>query len=173
MRRTIAAAGVLLGMVAATTSHAAEAFSFDGKRRTTTTYRGNLSRPTVNSTNPTVPSRASCTEQVSCDVKELRLTLPKGAQWGKLRAWVTFPKQLNGAVYVYNSAGDEIAHRAATEEEPATMANADPSYELMVEDNRVPAGRYYLVVYDQGGLGEFEAVFSWIAHPPSRPRVRR
>lgn len=174
--RPLAVAMAFFAVGAASPAEAAPTYRLDGKRYTTQSYKATLSTPfvplTVNSVeqlDPTVPDTANCAYTPgSCDIRTLRLTLPKGTSRGQFRATVVVPSTLNAAVVLYSGKTqiDEIWRRRDTK--PPPQCCRVESYTLEISVARMPAGTYTLAVVDRAGIGEFNATIEWLAHPPDR-----
>lgn len=178
IRPLAVAAAVLAAWMAAPAAAAPTTYRLDGKRSTTQSYRAALSTPYVPAStggsaevDPTVPDTAGCAyTPSSCDIRTLRLTLPKGRSRGQLRVTVVVPTTLNAALVLYggkNPQTDEIWRRRDSDPPPA-CCKVD-SYTLDITIGRMPAGTYQLAVIDRAGVGEFTATVEWTAHPPDRP----
>jgi hypothetical protein len=177
----VAVAAVVLGL-AASTSHAGGSLALDGKRKTTVRYDGQLSEPAANfgadranvngdPTQATMPVISDCTAN-SCDITELRLSLPKGSSTGWIQAMLTVPRTLNVTVVLYDAKGRTVGHADVTTGAVVECCAGAPSqdYHLPLSVSRITAGRYRLVVFDRGGVGTFLATVEFHAHPQDRRR---
>ncbi|HVF06603.1 MAG TPA: hypothetical protein VNA20_17330 [Frankiaceae bacterium] len=175
--RPLAVAVAFLAVGAATPAEAAPTYRLDGRRTKTQTYRATLSTPfvpvstaaSVEERDPTIPDTEGCTyTPASCDLRTLRLSLPKGTSRGQFRATVVVPSTLNAALVLYSGKTqvDEIWRERQTKA-PPECCDVE-SYTLEVTVARLPAGTYTLAVVDRAGVGEFTATVEWVAHPPDR-----
>ena len=178
VRRTLVATSVLVGLLASA-ADAAGTVTLDGKKRTVARYEGDLeefaySTAAASRTDPTVPAREDCTEQ-SCDIKELRLSVPKGSPSGRFRATLTADRALNAAFYLYGSKGQVLAS-ADTLKEPEASGEigAEPddlTYTLTLTVARLIPGKYALTAYNRGGSGHYLVEITYYALPPPRRPV--
>ena len=177
--RPLVAAAVALGALGSAGPVAAappKTYRLDAKR-TTQSYEATLSTPVLPRSpwlaDPSVPDTADCLE-TSCDIKTLRLVLPKGTSWGQLKVSVMVPATLNAALVVY---GQKNATRRYVDElwrrrdgEPPPTFNSAMEYPLEITLPIIPAGTYTVAVVDRAGAGRFRAKVEWTAHPPDRRR---
>lgn len=181
VRRVFAVAAVVLGL-AASSAGAGGSLALDGKRKTKVHYDGQLSEPATNfgvdrasnvGGDPTMPALSDCTAR-SCDITELRLTLPKGTSSGWLQAVLTVPWEMNVTVVLYDAKGNAVQYADTTNPCCGAVACCDgaPSsdYQMPLSVSRMPAGRYRLVVFDRGAPGTFRAQVEFHAHPQDRRR---
>ncbi|HEX8004561.1 MAG TPA: hypothetical protein VF519_17870 [Mycobacteriales bacterium] len=170
--RPIAAVATALACLVGTPATAADAVALDGVRATHATYDGHVNEAAY-ATEPvaidTYPNRAYCTAE-SCDVTDVRLTLPKGSTAGRFRVTITTPPQLNAAVDLYNARGERMAHADLLENGGSFCCTDVPYLTVSFSVARLPAGRYTLVVFDRGGSGSFTADVDYKAYPPDRRR---
>jgi hypothetical protein len=175
-RRALAAAAVALGLVAPS-AVAGGSVALDGTKRTRTSYAATLTQPAASvspdrtsaNSDPTMPSLADCTA-TSCDITELRLTLPKGSTVGWFEANLSVQRSLNVTVVLYDANGRAVEHSDVTRPcctGPAPQGNAT-DYAVPLAVSRLAAGKYRLVVFDRGGVGPFSASLEFHAHPPDR-----
>jgi hypothetical protein len=182
VRRVVAVAAVVLGLAVSSAS-AGGSLALDGKRKTKVRYDGQLTEPAANfgtdrannlGSDPTMPALSDCSAN-SCDITELRLSLPKGSSTGWLQALLTLPRSMNVTVVLYDAKGRAVQYADATN--PccggsvaccASMPSAE--YQIPLSVSRIPAGRYRLVVFDRGGAGTFRAEVEFHAHPQDRRR---
>ena len=148
--------------------------ALDGVKRTKTTYEGTLTDAAAGTGTVMfrAPSVDDCTDQ-SCDVTQLRLTLPKGSIEGKFTVTVRVPRELNLTVGLYNAKGGEVELADMTSPGSTATSCCDPletAYHVVLKIFRLPAGKYTLVMYDHGGIGTFRSTVEYTAHPPSRPK---
>jgi hypothetical protein len=178
----VAVAAVVLGLTASSAG-AGGSLALDGKRKTTVRYDGQLSEPAANfgadrannlGPDPTMPVLSDCTAK-SCDITELRLSLPKGSSTGWLQALLTIPRTMNVTVVLYDAKGRAVQY--ADVSNPCCGGSVEccastPSaeYRIPLSVSRIPAGRYRLVVFDRGGVGTFQAEVEFHAHPQDRRR---
>ena len=173
--RPLVAAAVAFGALgSAGPAAAAPTYRLDAKR-STQAYEATLSTPVLPRSpwlpDPSVPDTNDCFE-TSCDIRTLRLVLPKGTSWGQLKVSVLVPATLNAALVVY---GHKNATRRYVDEvwrrrdgEPPPELNATMEYLLEITLPIIPAGTYTVAVVDRAGAGRFRAKVEWAAHPPDR-----
>ena len=119
---------------------------------------------------PTTPSPDDCTPG-SCDLRDLRLTLPRGASSGVFTAELDVPATMAVAVVLYDSDGTYVAGADAVLLGLMPACCGDPlRYTLKIAKDRVPAGGYTIAIVNRGGTGKVEATVTWKAHPPDRRR---
>jgi hypothetical protein len=171
----MAVTAVLLGLVAPATAGAAEAYRLDGKRTTVRKYSATLNEASLPMRSvtgaPTTPSPDDCTPG-SCDLRELRLALPRGTSSGVFTAALSVPVTMAAAVVLYDSEGTYVAGAdAALLDLTPNCCGDDPlRYTLKIAKDRVPAGRYTIAIVNRGGTGKVDATVTWHAHPPDRRR---
>ena len=176
--RTLAAVATALVCAVATPSTAGGTITLDGVRRTNVQYDGELtelawstdgSRVTV--IDPFEPYLEDCQTSASCDITALRVTLPKGTTAGKLKVVVTLPRQMNGAVALFDAEGTRVAKGDIVENAEPLCCEV-PNWKVSFTVGRLPAGKYSLVVFDRGGNGRFTLDATFRANPPDRLRGR-
>ncbi len=151
--------------IAAALTHGAAAASpatLDGQRKTSHTYSGMLSGPSVYAgiTETGVgggirPRREWCTVQ-TCDITELALRLPAGRQSGRLVVDLTYGPSASLRLAVYRPDGSELPS-------PSFCCLAD-----RIVATQLPAGNYTVVVYVEAGASKFDVELTWKANPPHR-----
>lgn len=171
IRRVLVVASVLLGLVTAMPGNAATTHAMDGKKRTKTTFKATLSETSVplQSSTPSLtltPALADCRPR-TCDVRELRLTLPKGTSWGWFEAVVTAPRELVLSVVLYDAKGKPVA-----EDNTFDLISCcdETSYTMTVKAEQLRGGKYTLAVIDRAGVGDISGTLTWHAYPPDRKR---
>lgn len=175
VRTALAATSALIGLLAsAAPSSAANTHTMDGKKRTTATYKATLTEALVPSTPPrsllsVTPELKDC-RPASCDLRDLRLVLPKGTSRGNFTATIVIPRQLVASVVLYNATGDVVA-----EDDTVSMVaccDFGTHYTFVVPYERLYTGRYTLAVMNRGGSGQFQGTIEWTAQPPDRKPVK-
>lgn len=179
LRRLLTSAAVV-GLLAAVPADAApERYRLDGGKARARQYTGTLTSPHVSNVvdpaDPMKPYANGCNEY-SCDLRELSLVLPAHTTYGKFRASVLLPTELNAALVLYDAnlqpiVMDEV-WRERDRKQAAGLEDAS-QYRLYIQKGFLSAGRYTLGVIDRAGIGEFTANVEWVAHPPDRPSARR
>lgn len=177
VRRIVVAAAVALGLLATTPAGAAGTIALDGKRTKAKTWSGELSEvalPMSASTRPSFqPLVEDCTSASTCDVKELRLTLPKNTSKGIFSVQVVVELPLMAAVGLYKPNGETILVDDGLLLGPA-YGDEENLYEYTLDLSRyrMDPGRYLLAIINRGGQGPYKATLHWTAHPPDR-RTKR
>ena len=139
----------------------------DGQKRTSHSYGGTLSGPTVYAgvTNEGAqvqtgePHPSWCTAS-TCDSTQLKLSLPPGRQSGRLvvELTVTDSEQSKASMHfvVYDDEGEALPGQSACCAASRFVAT------------RMKDGDYTVVVYVDAGAGDFTVDVSWTANPPHR-----
>jgi hypothetical protein len=168
-------------------AHAAGTKPLDGKRRTHVRYTSNLQDPAVNTqtdrvrTDLLTPTLEDCTK-TSCDITQLRLTLPANTTWGAFDVTLTVPRELNVYVALYDAKGaavhsvepvDPNDDDCCTDYLPPCCDSPDTTYVVDFSIGRLRAGTYTLVVYDRGGFGVVTTDVSYRALHPDRQPPRK
>jgi len=162
MIRRAAYAGLAIAAALVQGAVAADPATLDGHRKTSYSYDGVLTGPTVYSgitetgtSGGLKPQREWCTEQ-TCDTTDLALRLPAGRQSGRLVVELAYAPSASMRLGIYRADGTELP---------------SPTYCCMsdrVVATQLPAGSYSVVVYDEVGSGRFNVTVSWKANPPHR-----
>lgn len=164
-RSVLIATSVAVALLGAGQAGAATKHNLDGRRSRTTSYAGQLNGPAVPMSGtmrqqPLEPDIDDCTDQ-SCDVRELRLTLPRNVSSGRFHATVVVDTALQASLVLYNAKGTVLAQHNAYDAEQKD----DFTYQLDVHVERLPRGQYTLALVDRAGTGNFSATLAWVAHP--------
>jgi hypothetical protein len=172
VRWRLATTTVVFALLAGTHADAASTFSMDGKRTKQKRYSGTLTEfaqaRNGSPDDPVTPTLEDCSA-TSCDIRELRLMLPKGTTWGRFRATVKLPMQSAATLVLYDTKG-----KVVTMDDAVTAGGAmnpcceELSYHLDLSQERLRAGRYTLAIINRAGMGDFKASVDWVAHPPDR-----
>lgn len=175
VRRLLVATSVAFGVLAAGPANAGQAYSLDGRRTTTKSWKATITEtsvPSMSTGDPLTPQLADCTAR-SCDVHQLRLTLPKGTTWGRLAARVTAPRGLETVLVLYDAKGEVISSRDGLMAGDFTPGEDDPTtYTMELSLNWVTKGTYTLALHNRAGAGEASATVEWVAKRPDR-KARR
>jgi hypothetical protein len=182
-RRTALVASLVL-VALAPSAHAAGTKPLDGKRRTHVRFSAHLDDPAfdVNSdrtrNDPLMPTRQDCSSPNSCDVTDLRLTLPPDTSGGVFTASLKVERTLNVYVVLYDSRGGVTKSLQPVDPEHdddccddyvrAPGSDLDTDYVVDFTIGRLRAGKYTLVVYDRGGTGAVTTDISFTALHPDR-----
>lgn len=176
VRRIVTVAAVALGLLATGPADAAGTYALDGKRTKSKVWSGELSQVAVPmsattrlSTDPLIDD---CTSASACDVKELRLTLPKNTSQGIFSVQVLVELPLMAAVGLYTPQGEAILVDDGLLLGPAIGGEYLYEYTLDLSRYRMDPGRYLLAIINRGGQGPYKATLRWTAHPPDRPSKR-
>ena len=176
--RPLAAVATALACAFATPSAAGNTVALDGVRRTHATYKGQVTETAFAASAerlplyPMEPAIEDCTTPESCDITPVRLTLPKGTTAGRFKVTVTMPRELNGAVALFDAEGERVAKADLLENNESICCTVD-TWKASFVVTRMPAGHYTLVVFDRGGVGTFSVDLDYKALPPDRQRTRK
>ena len=175
--RLAAATAVAAALVSAAAPGASAGGSqtLDGVKRTHVQVTGDVFEPVVGDpqgrlgADVLAPESADCTD-MSCDTTRLTLRLPRGVSTGRFELVATLPRTLNARVALYDKTGRELLFAdPASYAGGAVLCCPDPSmYQLAVADSRLEAGSYTVIVYDNGGSGEFTLDVTYQARRPDR-----
>jgi hypothetical protein len=177
VRRVVVAATAALGLLVTAPAEAATTIALDGKRTKSKAWSGELDQvamPMSASTGrvPFQPLIEDCTSENACDVKELRLSLPKNTSKGSFVVQVVVELPLMAAVGLYDTKGDPIIVDDGLLLGPAFGGEYLYEYTLDISRYLMEPGRYRLAIINRGGQGPYKATVRWSAHPPDR-RTRR
>ena len=177
VRRLLVATSVAFGMLASAPATAGQAYSLDGRRTTTKQWKATLTDTPVplyvaSNEDPLMPSLADCTAG-SCDVHQLRLTLPRGTTWGRLTAKVTAQRGLETVLVLYDAEGAVVGSRDGLMAGEFSPGEDDPtSYTMELSLNWLTKGTYTLALHNRAGAGEASASVEWVAKRPDRKTNR-
>lgn len=167
------ATSVALALLSATPSQAGTTYQLDGRKKRTVSYNGNLMQlaprfDAVTREEPMAASRSDCTA-TSCDLRAVSLAVGTGGTAGRLKVSVTFDRELEAALLVYNAKGELVASDdVLTATTPRQNCCEDFGYRLEIARERWPRGRYTIAIVGRVGMGAFHATVDWFAHPPDR-----
>lgn len=171
VRRLLVATSVAFGVLASVPASAGQTYSLDGRRNTTKHWKAELYEtriPSVSSTQePLTPQLSDCTDG-SCDVHQLRLTLPKGTTWGRLTATVTAPRGMETVLVLYSAKGDVIASRDGLMAGEFSAGDDPTTYTMELSLNWLTKGTYTLALHNRAGAGEATSKLEWVAKRPDR-----
>jgi hypothetical protein len=178
VRRTVLVAAVVLGAFAPDAGAKGSA-ALDGAKKVHVRYTGSLSTPAMSAdtlrSDSLTPSRSDCTKD-SCDTTSLRLTLPKGSVEGRFQVSVATGRNLNVMIGLYDARNRLVSSADVSSKDSQPYSCCDTigdGYAVVLRVARLRAGRYTVVVFDRGGLGDFTADVDYHAHPPNRPLPKR
>ena len=166
--RVLAATAVAVALLASGQAQGATTYSLDGRRTTIRTYEGEMwgpgTIPISGATQPTQPHLDDCTES-TCDIRALRLSLPRNVSSGRFHATVVIIQpELQATLVLYSAEGEVLQIL-----EPYDgQRNDDFGYRLDIHVERLKRGNYTLALVDRAGMGSFSASVTWVAHPPDR-----
>ena len=172
--RPIAAVATALACAFATPSTAGGNVALDGVRRTHASFQAEVTDPAFTAGEGGIPadpepSMQDCSS-TSCDITALRLTLPKDSSAGRFKVTVTMPRELNGAVALYNVEGERVAKADLLANNESICCDLDETWKVSFVVARLTPGTYTFVVYNRGGSGTFTADIDYKANRPDRRR---
>lgn len=168
------ATSVAVALLVTTPAQAGTTYQLDGRKKRTVNYNGVLSESSllrmdsVTREEPLTASRTGCTD-ASCDLRAVSLGVAPGGTAGRLKVSVTFARELEAALLLYDAKGKLLASDDVLNPVPPKQDCCEGlTYRLEVTQERLPRGRYTIAIVDRVGTGTFQATVDWFAHPPDR-----